>query len=206
MIEELMPLTENKLQILKFIYEHEDSYLLGIAKGLGLHPFSLKRTLDSLIKKKVLETKQVGKTIVISLNTTFHDYAGLLYEIESYKLKTENRRLKNLYRHVQLAFSRNEQILACILFGSWARGAQTFDSDVDILFVVKTERARQEIIKKCNELSLALGADIAPIILDRKAFSVALKAKEPAMLSLLKPAQRVIIFGIEAFLKMSKKI
>lgn len=202
MIEELMPITENKLKILKHIYEHEDSYLLSAAKELGIHPFSLKRTIDNLVNKGVLATKPIGKTIILSLNTTFHDYTDLLCEIEKYKLKTENRMLKKLYRHVQLAFSKDERILTCVLFGSWARDAQTTESDVDIFFIVATEKAKHDIIKKCIELSLALGVDIAPIVFDKKSFRTALETKEPAMLSMLKPAQRTIIFGIEAFLKL----
>lgn len=201
MIEELMPLTKNKLKILRFIYETKDAYLLTISRKLKLHPFSLKRTLDNLIKNKILEPKKLGKTVSLKINPTFHDYRGLLYEIEKYKVETGNKKLKRIIKNLELQFSENKNILSCVLFGSYARGAQTKESDLDLLFLVKSIRAKSAIANKCSELSRILDVDISPVILTEKNFSISLKTKDPAMISLLKPSQRVIIIGIETFLR-----
>lgn len=200
-----MPVTENKLKILKFIYENEDAYLLTISRELKIHPFSLKRTIDNLIKNKILEPKKIGKTIRLGINPTFRDYGGLLYEIEKYKAETKNKALKRIIKNIRLHFADDKDILSCVLFGSYARGAQTKESDVDLLFLTRNRRAKNNIVKKCSELSSALNVDITPVILTEKEFLISVEEKDPAMISLLKPIQRLIVFGVENFLKVSSR-
>jgi predicted nucleotidyltransferase len=204
MIEELLPLTENKLKILKFIYENEDTYLLNIARGLKLHPFSLKRTIDNLLKKKILISENIGKTKVIRLNKTFNNYKELVYEIEKYKQKTSNKILKNLIKNIQIFFSEDEEILSCCLFGSYVRKAETKESDIDILFIVKNKKG--EILKKCSEWSIMLHKEISPIIVKEEEFQRIIKLKDPAYASLTKKSQRIIVLGIPYFLKTTKTI
>ncbi|MCK5233202.1 MAG: nucleotidyltransferase domain-containing protein [Candidatus Aenigmarchaeota archaeon] len=60
-------------------------------------------------------------------------------------------------------FSGDKNILSCCLFGSFARGAATKESDMDLLFAVKAHDER--ILKGCRDMSAVLGRDISPLVL-----------------------------------------
>lgn len=197
MIRKLLPLTENKLKILKFIYEKKETHLQEIAKNLKIHPYSLQKTLKSI--KLVLEERKAGKTILLSLDRKMPDYFDLLLTIEDYKLKTENKDLRLLIKNLQDFFSKDKNILSCLVFGSYAREAITKISDIDLLFIVK--KKDEEISKKCSQLSTLLSKEINPLIFNEKEFKKALKIKEPTIVSILEPSQRLIVVGKGYFLK-----
>ena len=196
MIQKLLPLTENKLKILKFIYEKKETYLHEIAKELKIHPFSAQKSLKTL--KMLLEEKNAGKTILLSLNKNMLGYIELLSIIEDYKLKTDNRILRLVIKNLQEFFSKDKNISSCLVFGSYAREAAKESSDIDLLFVV--EKKGKDIIKKCSKLSTLLGKEINPLIFNEAGFKEALKIKEPTIAALLEPSQRLIVIGKEFFL------
>ena len=196
MIRKLLPLTENKLRILQFIYEKKETYLHEIAKNLRIHPFSCQKTIKSL--KIVLEERKAGKTVLLSLDKKIPDYFDLLSTIEDYKLKAENKILKLLIKNLQEMFSKDVNILSLIIFGSYAREAFKETSDVDLLFVVK--KKDKDVLKKCSQLSTLLGKEINPLVFNEMEFKEVLKTKEPTIVSILEPSQRLIIIGKEYFL------
>lgn len=193
MIQKLLPLTENKLKILRFIYEKKETHLLDIAKNLNIHPYSLQKTIKSL--KQVLEERKAGKTILLTLDKNAAGYHDLTLIIEDYKLKTENKILKVLINKIQ---EQPENVLCCILFGSYARNTFNEKSDIDLLFVVKK---KNEVSKRISRLSVLLNKEINPLIFTEKEFKKAIKIREPTIATILEPAQRIIIIGKEWFLK-----
>jgi predicted nucleotidyltransferase len=197
MIGKLLPLTENKLKILKFIYEKKAAHLQEISKALKIHPYSLQKTLKSL--KPVLEERKAGRTILLSLDKKIPDYLDLLLTIEDYKLKTENKDVRLLIKNLQDFFSQDKNILSCLVFGSYAREAITEISDIDLCFIVK--KKDEDISRKCSGLPTLLGREINPLIFDEVEFKKALKIKEPAIVSILEPSQRIIVLGKSYFLK-----
>lgn len=197
MIRKLLPLTENKLRVLKFIYQKKETHLHEIAKNLKIHPFSLQKTIKSLTT--VLEKKKAGKTILLSLNKNIADYLDLLSTIEDYKLKAENKILKSLIKNLQEMFSKDMNILSLIIFGSYAREAIEEASDVDLLFIVK--KKDKGILKRCSQLSTLLGKEINPLMFNEVELKEVLKIKEPTIISILEPSQRLMVIGKEYFLK-----
>jgi len=197
MIGQLLPLTENKLRILKFIYEKKETHLHEIAKNLKIHPYSLQKTIKSI--KIVLEERKAGRTILLSLDNKIPGYFDLLLTIEDYKLKIENKVLRLLIKNLQEFFSKDKNMLSCLVFGSYAREAIKESSDIDLLFIVKTKD--KEILKKCSQLSTLLGKEINPLIFDEREFKEVLKVKEPTIASILEPSQRLLVIGKEYFLK-----
>lgn len=197
MINKLLPITENKLRILKEIYEKKEIYLLEISRNLKIHPFSVQKTLKSI--KFLLEEKKRGKTFVLSINKRLNDYFEIISLIEYFKLETRNRDLIILIKNLQEFFSSDKNILSCILFGSYARESHSEKSDIDSLFVVKSKD--KEISDKCRNISSLLSKEINPIILNEKEFLIALKTKEPMIATILEPSQRLLITGKEYFLK-----
>jgi len=193
MIEQMIPLTKNKIEILRQIYIEGQTHLLDIAKKLRLHPYSVQKTLQAL--EPFLEKKKHGKTITLSIRPI----EELLYIIEDYRVGSCNKKIKPLIKNIQMFFSGNKNIMTCCLFGSYARDASTEESDVDLLFVVRAED--DSILHQCRDISGLLGKEINPLIMKEKEFFSALINREPAIESIIVPSQRLILVGKEYFLR-----
>jgi len=192
MIKDLLPLTEQKLKILKYIYEEKETHMLDVSKRLKIHPYSLSKTLKSL--SPLLIRKFHGKTISLSLNSNLSYYNELVYIIEDYKLETDDKILKLLIKNLKILFPN---VLSCIIFGSYARLGK--GNDIDLLFIVKKDD--EDIINSCNRLSTLLDKEINPIIMKEDEFEVALRKKDPTINSILEPSQHFLVIGKEYFLK-----
>ena len=196
MIKELIPLTKNKMEILKAIYEKKETHLLEIAKQLKLHPYSVQKTLAKL--KPFLRERKAGRTVLLSIDKTNKKYFELINLIEDYNLTTKNKVVNSIIKHLTNLFT-DKNILTCVLFGSYARLSFTKDSDVDVLLVVK--RKNREIKNEISQLSTILGKEVSPLILSEKEFLSTVNKKEPSIISLKKPSQRLIIKGVDYFLE-----
>lgn len=202
MIKGLIPLTKNKLLVLSFLYNEDSSYLKNISRELKLHQYSLKKTINSLANNKILIKENIGKTIVYHINKL--ENMELLYHIiEDHKAESANRRIQPLIKDMQRYYSDNKPILSCCLFGSWARGGETRKSDVDLLFIVKNKELTKEIEKRCSRLSKIFELEINPIVADEEEFLHMVETKDPATISLLNPKQRILIIGVEYFLRVA---
>ncbi|RLG13826.1 MAG: hypothetical protein DRN71_04150 [Candidatus Nanohalarchaeota archaeon] len=199
MIERILPLTKNRIEILRLIYDAGETHLLDISKNLGLHPYSVQKTLSFL--KPVLEQKKHGKTIVLKINTKLREREELFFIIEDYKVGCSLPKVKTVVNNVQMFFSGDKNILACCLFGSYARGGINPESDVDLLFVVSKSKGEDEILKGCRDISGVIGCEINPVIMSEKEFFSALKERKPMIETILKPSQRLILIGKEYFLR-----
>ena len=198
MICTLLPLTKNKMEILKTIYEEKESHLSELAKQLKLHPFSVQKTLSKL--KHLLKERKAGRTIILSINKDLNEYLELCSLIEDYKLKTEDPIVKLLIKNLQEFFSKDTNILCCIIFGSIARGLYNKESDIDLLFIVKSKF--REIHRRCNQLASVLNKEINPLIMNEEEFIKATQSGEATIFSILEPSQRLIAVGRNYFLKL----
>src|SRR3989344_4191555 len=201
MIEQLLPLTKKRIDILKHLYENQPTHLRKISAELDIHPYLVKKHIDTLTAKQIVAQQPAGKTILLTINILLDGIENLLYVIEDYKQKSENKTLKNIIKSLQQQFGKNNQISSCVVFGSYARGAATKESDVDVLFIVKTTDIEIALIKKASQLSTLMNLKFSPIIMTENEFKTVLETKEPTTLTLLKPSQRIIIFGIEYFVR-----
>ncbi len=201
MIEQLLPLTKKKIDILKYMYENQPAHLRKISAELGIHPYLVKRYIDALSAKQIISQQPAGKTILLAINILLDGIEHILYVIEDYKQKSENKTLRNIIKSLQQQFGKIDQIISCVIFGSYARGAATKESDIDVLFIVKTKDIEMTLIKKISQLSTLMDLKFSQIIMTEDEFKTALETREPATITLLKPSQRIIIFGIEYFVR-----
>jgi len=200
MIKQLIPLTRNKMEILTAIYESGETHLLGISKRLNLHPYSAQKTLAGL--KPFLRFRKAGRTNLISIDKTNQSYPELASLIEDYRLSAKSSAVNSIIQHLSNIFS-GDNIIACCLFGSYARMSFSEESDIDVLLVVR--RKESALRRKSSQLSSVLGKEVNPLILSQDEFEKALKSKEPALMSLEMPQQRLIVKGARYFLDATGK-
>jgi predicted nucleotidyltransferase len=202
MIKRLFPLTKNKIEILRSIYENKETHLSELSKNLGIHPFSAQKTLKSI--KSFLNEKKAGRTIRLSINKTLREYFELCFVIEDYKLESKDKILALLIKNLQEFFSKDKNILSCVIFGSFARIAYGKESDIDLLLIVKTKN--DEIMRKISKIGSMLSREINPIIINEREFNTAIKTKEPAIASILEPSQRLLVIGKECVYRKKRLI
>ena len=150
---EKVNITENHLNILSLFTRSFDSeyYIREVQKILKISPRTAQLILDDLEKKGLLESKIRGK-------------------IRTYKLKKNLTTAKYLIlteQHKQIAFLEKNQIIKEVIekitplirgigliFGSYVKGINKKDSDLDIFIIGKYNRKNIKEISKTYKIEL----------------------------------------------------
>lgn len=122
--------------IASFFPEVKDMTIKEIIKRLG--DCSYERTnnaLKNLVKENIVKEKKIGKTLVYSLNMNNLQVERIGFQ--SYLLEREIDFIKKhptIYKLIN-ELEKIPQILIIIIFGSYSKGTETKNSDVDLLCV-----------------------------------------------------------------------
>lgn len=148
---EKVNITENHLNILSLFTRGFDSeyYIREVQKILKISPRTAQLILDNLEKKGILESKTRGK-------------------IRTYKLKRNIMTKKYLVlteQHKELGFLEKNHIIKEILekitpningigiiFGSYAKGTNKKDSDLDIFIIGEYDRKKMKEVSKTYKI------------------------------------------------------
>lgn len=188
-------ITENHLQVLGLFTRGFDKeyYIREVQKILNISPRTAQLILDDLEKKAVLESKMRGKIKAYVLKK------GIL--AKEYLLFTE--------RYKRISFLENNVLIRAIvekivpfmkgmiaIFGSYAKGVQKEDSDLDIVVVGSYN------VQKVKEISKLFGVEISV-----KVYSLGIFKKRLRTDILLKEIceNHIIIKGIEDLLELWTK-
>ncbi|MBN1232084.1 MAG: nucleotidyltransferase domain-containing protein [Candidatus Coatesbacteria bacterium] len=137
-----LKIDEIQLEILNILSKFPSDYFT-VDKVLQLLKESnyatVYRKVDSLVKQGILSKAMYGQASQISINLRNEETISLLSLIETKHLETFLTKLKgNLLISVReiIKDTRNISELKCILvFGSYAKGTQTKNSDLDLLII-----------------------------------------------------------------------
>lgn len=127
-------LSNTQLKILASFFpklEEKTSKQIEIATGLSHEPTF--RILKSLVKSKYLKERKVGKTNVYRF--VFSDDTYLVYTYFTTKKINKFREKHSLLYKRLKEFINLIKANSVILFGSYAKGTETKESDTDILVV-----------------------------------------------------------------------
>lgn len=172
----------------------------GIAKSLKEHYSFVYRVVNRLIEDSVIVKTKVGKYYLCSLNLRNEKTLALL-QLSKIERKEEfygvNKKLKlilkDFVRTTQEELKNN--LVAVILFGSFARGIATKESDIDVLLVGKKKPKVERIVK---EIYAKYGREIAVITMTPKEFR---KQKEkPIIKEIMK--DHYVLYGAENFVNL----
>ncbi len=108
-------------------------YLREIAREIQVDPKAVKRQLDRLEKQNVLTSKQRGKNKEYNLNKD--NYLTSQYLIVAEASKTTEYLATNFEVKKLLSEISHDLGKTALLFGSFAKGNMTQDSDIDILVI-----------------------------------------------------------------------
>lgn len=101
--------------------------------------------LKEFQKQDVVNTKETGNVTTYQLNLSNNltlSYLNLLNDSEVIKKKFP----KEVLGEIQKRISKYTEFFILILFGSYAKGKATAESDLDIAVIIESEQTKKEII------------------------------------------------------------
>jgi len=149
-----------------FFPEGEERMISEIIERSGYSYERVNTALKRLEEKKIVSSKKVGKTLVFIAN-----YSNLYLKLAFHHYMTE--RLiqfgnKYIIIYESIKNTSNEIFGITMLFGSYSKGNETKNSDIDLMIISDSEKQAQD---KINNLKLKYGFNISPAFVKRTEFS-----------------------------------
>ncbi|MFH1174165.1 MAG: nucleotidyltransferase domain-containing protein [archaeon] len=139
-------LMQNELELLECFFPHlKDLASKEIEKKSGFSHETTFRILKGLVNKKCLIEKKVGKTNVYEfVNDRDLKYQVFIYHMNKKRLDFRQKHALRYKRLYECLNDVNPEGPA-ILFGSYAKGTQTAESDIDLLLVTNKKNVRSAL-------------------------------------------------------------
>ena len=166
-----------------------------IAKSLEEYYSFVHRTVNKLIKDNVIIKEKAGKSYLCSINLETEKTIALvnLSEIEKRDdLYNSNKELRLILDDFIKMTESAVNPISIVLFGSYAKGIATKESDIDILVISKTKAGIDKITK---EIYAKYGKEINPVIMTSEDFK---RQRDKALIKeIIK--DHYILYGVENF-------
>lgn len=127
-------------------------HLRELAERLGANPGNLSRELKNLTEEGLFRAEKIGRQKFFTLNREY----GLYPEIKSIVLKTIGLPVK-----LEQIIAEEREVLFAFIYGSFASGEASQDSDIDVILLLKSSRwDGTRIEKKISLLERELDREI----------------------------------------------
>jgi predicted nucleotidyltransferase len=143
-----------KLEVINFLVQNR-GHVRGIASKLGTNHMLIGRKIKELADDNIVDFVQEGKNKTYFLKKTAEARA-FVFMAENYKLfKTSEKypRLRSAIKKIQ----SNPNITLALLFGSYAKGTASKDSDIDVYIESIDRNLRKELMLLDSKLSVKIG-------------------------------------------------
>lgn len=198
-------LTKTQEQILAFLLSNPEEQLTirGIAKRLGKSYTLVYNNIADLEKKDIIKKQDVPPGKIITLN----EFAPIHIFIDV-ELKRKKEFLRK-YPWIEVMLedilkSTTNLFFILLVFGSYAKGAQTTKSDLDLLVIVQGKRDIKEIedvirkvytkVKKASNF-IDIN-DFKEMLLNPNALNIGNEARK----------NHIILYGIEEYYQLLKRV
>ena len=155
--------------IASFFPEAEEMTIKEIQERIGYSYERVNSALKSLTEKKIIVEKQKGKTLIYSLDTNgIYSYS---LGFNRYTLQREVdfiRKHRPIYKAIQ-EIENYPFSWSVILFGSYSKGTETKESDVDLI-VTCIPSKEKEVNNFIKSLEHKYGINFSPVVLPMHEF------------------------------------
>ena len=184
-------LSKNKALLLRIFFTNPDRayYLQEIGRILGKKPGTFQKAINSLEKEGILQSEYKTKVRLFRVNKDYSLYT----EFKSIVFKTVG-----MTETLREGFTRLRGIRAVFIYGSFAKGEEIAESDIDIFILGKPNRDR--LIDTVKKIERKLCREINYNVYNQEDFSRKIKEKDPFITDLLRNPI-VFIIGDENVLK-----
>ena len=146
MIQIYQKITQFKVLALFLKNPHIDYYLRETSRILDMDPMTIKRSLDMLVKDKFLIKFEEKNRILYRANL---EDPSLRYLKISYNLSFLQEK-----KIVEFIINRMKSVTSIMLFGSFAKGENDENSDIDIIVISQSRN------KPTSEIAELLNKDV----------------------------------------------
>lgn len=148
MIERLFT-SKNRVKIIGFLlFKNSNTYLREISKELKISTSAVKREIENLALLGIIE---INKNRII-----LNEKCLFLSDLKNIFIKTDFI----IYPLKELI--SNQKVKYAFIFGSFARGTYTLDSDVDLMVIGNLKLS--EVYKSLKPLENKTNRDIVPVV------------------------------------------
>jgi len=192
-------LTQTESRILGLLFDDltRRYSMLEISKTLKIPYPQTHRNIKSLVQKGLVASAQHGKSVFIGISIT-----DVKKEYVTAELLRRDEAIKK-YRKLKLVMQDMKRIpklqYACIVFGSYAKGAANPESDIDLLFIIPKEYDYGVFERNVKNALLTANVDIN-IVLDESLHEMWSNPKKLNVGNELLKGH-IILKGAEAFLE-----
>ncbi len=178
-------LTKSKIRgaLLGILFSKPDEayYLSELARLVKASIGSAQRELERFAADGLIQRRKKGNLVFYSLN----QHHALYPELRSLVLKTVG-----VEGEIRAVVTRFKDIRLALIYGSFARGDEKGESDIDLLVVMdgNSERFYAALAK----LELLFRREINPTVYARKEFIKKIKAKDSFLTHVLKQPYRLL--------------
>jgi len=161
--------------------------ILEISKQLKIGYRPAYNHITEMEKEGIIKIEKIGSSKQCKLNLAspkarhLLEYLDIIRKEELYK---DNPKLKAVIESLisKLTDKFMPEILSVVLFGSYAKGAATKQSDIDLIFVIsdlKNKTIREFIEQESASYQYSHNLAVSPLITDIEELKKMLRAKEP---------------------------
>lgn len=160
--------------------------ILDISKKLKIGYRPAYNHIIEMEKEGIIKVSKIGNSKQCMLNLENTKTRHLLQELDIIRkeeLYTKNLRIRTIIESIIIKLTEKyaSEILSLILFGSYAKGTSTKQSDIDLMFIVsdlKNKSSREAIERECASYQYSHSIKISPLITNIEEFKKMLKTKE----------------------------
>jgi len=142
----------NKILLHFYTNPKDELYLREISVVLDEDPGNLSKEMSKLEREGIFLSRSSGKQKYFSLDKNYPLYG----ELKSIIFKTIG-----IQGSIQEIINETDGIIAAFIYGSFASGEETSDSDVDLCLIVNNEIFDEDkFISKTNDLEKSISREI----------------------------------------------
>lgn len=175
--------SKGRIKVLKKLSKHMgwQFNISELSKDTAINKGAISRIVKRLEKENILTVNKKGKIKLFALNEQNIFVKDALLPI----LKIEEELFKNIKKRIIRPFSE-DLASSIILYGSYARGSERLESDIDAMVIIKSKELEEKcriISDKVSQEFLEKGVMLTIDILCEKEFKKLYLDKEPSIVS-----------------------
>ncbi|MBU2638869.1 MAG: nucleotidyltransferase domain-containing protein [Nanoarchaeota archaeon] len=186
-----------EIRILKQVYRNPGIHKRELSKQLKISMPSVDYALKKI--SKLLKMQKAGNQIRYFIDYSKEALTPMLYAVEYSRL--EGLPAKARIAIIDFLRELEEKPVIAVIFGSYARGDYTKDSDIDILLVFQKIENAKGIENTANRISMRTITKISPVYLDYASFKESFHNSTKEFYKNLKKG-KIILTGIEWWRQM----
>jgi len=191
---EALYLTKSKIRgrILGILFSNPQKplYLSELARQVKTSPGNVRRELARFVRDGLIREERKGNLVFYHLNPSH----ALFSEIHSLILKTTG-----IEGALQDLVKKDKKIKLALLYGSFARGEEHGESDIDLMIV--SEGKHDDFYSKLNELEMRFHREINPTIYQPSEFIKKLNEKDSFFAEVINKPHRILKGKLDEFQK-----